>query len=318
MAKSLSGPKRIALLRQSTNPDIIAFIAKVDAATTRREVNRLNNETTDIPNVRNMEEIGGETVLWTLFDLCRAKESEINRAEKQAARDAIAQKKNEQDAKKESIQKIYKRYVDMPVLKAVLDQVSGVFHKQLKDWTISRYTPMVQKYFTDGMFNLERPTRETSNGNRDYYAKMEVYNTKIASVARFMLTPINEGKLSPRWEQILDKYAHTMADDIVNEFRFKLAMKLGAVIDAKGGAEIVVKGYVDHHTIDMKFPDGSSFRIKTQQVLAVSCKGKLFARYPTTFHNVRFEDGTKLAKPSAGRMRDAFGIDAKLEVEAKD
>ena len=90
-------------------------------------------------------------------------------------------------------------------------------------------------------------------------------------------------------------------------------MKLGAVIDRKGAAEVKVMGYVDHHMIYMGFADGSSFEIKTQQVIAVSCKGNVFARYPTTFHHVTFADGTKMAKPSAGKLQEEFGIDADLD-----
>ena len=60
--------------------------------------------------------------------------------------------------------------------------------------------------------------------------------------------------------------------------------------------------------MSLKFPDGSSFIVKTQQVISRSILGKIFARYPTTFHDITFSDGTKVKSPSVTSMQKEFGV----------
>ena len=73
------------------------------------------------------------------------------------------------------------------------------------------------------------------------------------------------------WGKVIEYYANKTAQDTIDGFKYKMTLKLGAVIDKKGGAEIKVTGStVDHNSLWFKFPDGSSFEIRTQQVISIS------------------------------------------------
>jgi hypothetical protein len=115
--------------------------------------------------------------------------------------------------------------------------------------------------------------------------------------------------LRPDWKEYIDKKATDYATLIVDRWKNKMALKLGEVIERKGGA--TVKSTSDdlfHHDLFFKFDDGAAFRVNTQQVWARSKLGNIFTRYPTTFHDVKFKDGKFMKIPSAEKMQDEFGI----------
>lgn len=79
-----TGPQRVMVLRTMDMPGLQQFIADVDAATTKKELNALNNSMYErIPDLRgNKTQIGDLDLFWTVHDLLGGKEREIGKREK--------------------------------------------------------------------------------------------------------------------------------------------------------------------------------------------------------------------------------------------
>jgi hypothetical protein len=116
---------RIAQVRNSSVPEIQAFIKELDKATTRKDIYILQNKIYDIPGIREMNHGDAwETFGYTLSDMCNAKERELNKiykATKAAERATVKQEKVEAG------QRMVARansYMELPALKDTLDQAS--------------------------------------------------------------------------------------------------------------------------------------------------------------------------------------------------
>lgn len=297
----MANRQQIEEIRKLTDPGVVEFLRRLDIATTRKEVYRINHDMYEIiPGLRDMKVGKKEDVLaYLLSDLCNKRESEINRAERDAKKAAREQKETEKKEKKAATDTKIKRILAQPELKKALDPICKKFYDAIVDSITERYSKMVARYFTDGEFNLPRPGR---GANRFEYTS---YQNTVAE-----LSPLMEmSKLRNAWKTIVKKIAEETAQLNIDIFKAKLAMKLGNVIEEKGGATVKGSGSVLNYELYFEFKDKSSFKVKTQQVLSHSTLGKLFARYPTTFHNVVFKDGSKMATPSSAKMQKEFGID---------
>lgn len=313
-ATMLSGPKRIALLRQTSDPNIQRYIAMVDAAKDKKELQAIDAYEV-IPDLRgNKTQIGGLDLYWTVGDLYRTKEAELNRAIKAREREMIDAKKADQQQKKTAVADKIQRGLNNPVLKNALDRIGADFHAQIKTGLMERDASAVERYFVDGRFTLEDPGWRSG-----YEGELErrSYNNAVERVRPFI--DIKEpdiydrnGKrkitLKTTWPTISERLADMHAAAIVEKWKHKMSLKLGEVIDRKGGATIKVEGTIGHEHMDFTFADGSSFDMKTQQVWSRSKLGKDFCRFPTTFHNVKFIDGTFMKVPSSEKMQAEFGI----------
>lgn len=313
----MTGPKRIALLRQMQDPDVQRFIAMVDAAQSEKEL-RTIDQYAIIPGLGQRPEMIGDVQLyWAVGELHHAKEAELRREVKARERAAIDARKAERQQKKDVVTAKIRHGLSNPVLKAALDKIGDGFHAQLKARIVEQETAMVERYFTDGVFNLVDPDPYGMKGRdpvirteRDEYRrvrqmlmwffKRDVNNTYSERE--------NSNVLVDNWKEVIDAHGQRYADGIVDSWKAKMSMKLGEVIDRKGGADIQLKGQLWNEYMSFAFADGSSFDMKTQQVYARSKLGTEFVRFPTTFHNVRFVDGTAMAKPSSNKMQDEFGI----------
>ena len=310
----LSGPKRIAILRQSQDPNIQRYIAMVDAAASLKDLNAIDAYDI-IPNLRGYpEQIGGVDMYWTVGDFHDAKEAELRREIKARERAAIDAVKADRAEKKATVAAKIEHGLNNPVLKSALDRIGADFHTQIKTGLMERDAAMVQRYFVDGRFTLEDPGWRS--GYEGELARRS-YNDAVERVRSFINIKEPEGYNSNRkreitlktnWPAISDSRAEMNAAAIVEKWKHKMSLKLGEVIDRKGGATIEVQGTIGHEHMDFTFADGSSFDMKTQQVWSRSKLGKDFCRFPTTFHNVKFIDGTFMKIPSSERMQVEFGI----------
>lgn len=291
---------RIIQVRISTVPEITLWISKLDAATTRREIYKLQDSIYDIPGIREMNHgESWETFGSTLYDMSYAKEREINKAEKEAKAAQRAKEKQEKEEAEQRITARANRYMELPALKEALDRTTVGFYNNIVRWVSERFNRNLPFIFDDnGTVILEYPKHADKYAHARYeYLKQMMY--------QFLGT---DRKRIPDWQEKIQKEAEKAAKAEVDGFKHKMALKLGAVIDKKGGAEIRVIGEtVDSNSIWFKFPDGSSFEIRTQQVLSHSVLGKLFARYPSTFHSVVDHEGQKMSNPSAARLQIEFG-----------
>jgi hypothetical protein len=57
----------------------------------------------------------------------------------------------------------------------------------------------------------------------------------------------------------------------------------------------------------VSFADGSEFTVRNKVITNTSSAGKWFYQYPTTFHDVKLADGSKLEAPSEEKMVKVFG-----------
>lgn len=294
---------RIAQVRASSVPEIQEFVKELDQATTRKEIYGLEHRIYDIPGIREMKHGSDwDTFGYTLSDMCSAKESELNKIYKATkAAERLATKKEKAEAT-ERLTARANRYMELPALKSALDQISIGFYNDIVKWVSESLIRNLSCIYDDnGKFILE----QTGHKTKADYAR---YQFLIQLSFRFR--EYNPNILSNRradWKEEVKRQAEKQAQDTVDSFKYKMALKLGAVIDAKGGAEIKVVGStVTDNSLWFKFPDGSSFEIRTQQVLSVSVLGKLFARYPSTFHSVVDHESHRMVSPSANKMQTEF------------
>lgn len=101
-------------------------------------------------------------------------------------------------------------------------------------------------------------------------------------------------------------------------FLHKNALKLSSLLDKKGNLTSIdvlpgvpVKLHNGAGTLtsimQVKFADGAEFTVRNKVIINSSSAGKQFYQYPTTFHDVKLADGTKLESPSEEKMVKVFG-----------
>lgn len=296
---------RIIQVRISAVPEITLWISKLDSATTRKEIYQLQDSIYNIPGIREMNHAGcvWETFSYTLSDMCTAKISELIKIEKAAK---AAQRAKDKQEKEEADQRVVaraNRYMELPALKDALDQVSVGFYDYIVRWVTNDLILKLRDiYDNDGKFILQ----QIGHSKADYARYQSLLQLSFRYREYSSITTLSNRRAD--WEEVVHNQAKKTAQDTIDGFKHKMALKLGAVIDKKGGAEIKVIGStVDNNSLWFKFPDDSSFEIRTQQVISISVLGKMFARYPSTFHSVIDHEGQKMINPSATRLQIEFG-----------
>lgn len=103
-----------------------------------------------------------------------------------------------------------------------------------------------------------------------------------------------------------DKAADQIAKHFVSKNLYKLAplLKMKPLKEIKVYDVTVARGAV-HSTMSFTFEDASSFVVQNKIVYGVSKYGTWFARYPTTFHNVKIK-GEPMKSPSEDRVYKEF------------
>jgi hypothetical protein len=127
------------------------------------------------------------------------------------------------------------------------------------------------------------------------------------------------------WAKGVEELAESNVALTFRHFTEKNVEKLGAIIELKGNGtpkrniiDATVRGNVLVTRMTFAFADGSSFEVMNQIVHQYSPLGRPFARFPTTFHDVRLADGSKLAGPSELLMKTVFvGVEATPEDECR-
>ncbi len=289
------------LKANAKNPKVKEWIEKLYTTTSIGDIQRMNHWK-DI----GKEDIGGlipgtdESISSTLYDMKNQRESEVRRAEKDAAKAVLQAKRDAKAAEKQSVADTITKYLKNPALKKALEGVGEEFWKEIYESAIQYFHTIIGHNFTDDMFNTPRPDF------KDYRAR-EIYDRKRNESAPFIATG---GKLRPDAYDVAEKMSKENADLVVTRWVNKMAIKIGVVIERKGGAEVKKVGGMYNHAVYLKFEDGSRFIIATQQVISRSKLGTVFARYPSTFHEVYDHNGVKMVSPSAEKMEKVFGLDS--------
>jgi hypothetical protein len=97
-----------------------------------------------------------------------------------------------------------------------------------------------------------------------------------------------------------------------DEFIFKVIEKIAPIVETKGnlaGArEVSNTIHVGRLSgmLEVEFADGASFAVDNNVVYSHSERGRQFARFPLTFHNVILPGGGRMKQPSEERMHEIF------------
>ena len=119
--------------------------------------------------------------------------------------------------------------------------------------------------------------------------------------------------LNDNADEYLQKEAKQITQDMIDKFVLKNTNKLAEILTKKNNLKSVAlrgantsRGTIEG-TLGLEFKDNSSFIVNSKLVYSYSVKGTPFSRYPTTFHNVRFPDGTRMTgRASEARMKEEF------------
>lgn len=127
-----------------------------------------------------------------------------------------------------------------------------------------------------------------------------------------------ELKRKPTADGYPAREAATARKIIEEAFLYKNALKLSSLLDAKGnltaidvlpGVPVRLHNGAGTLTSEMKvsFADGSCFNVRNKVIINTSSAGRQFYQYPTTFHDVKLADGSRLEAPSEEKMIKVFG-----------
>ena len=128
-----------------------------------------------------------------------------------------------------------------------------------------------------------------------------------------------EVKLDPSKKDYPKTEAKAQRDGIEKRYLAKNIKKLSHVIDLKGNLSNIDEMPYRKPTISgnmsttlesgfiFEFADSSEFKVVNKIVTKYSYTGKPFEQFPTTFHDVKFPDGSKMKSPSEEKMVKEFG-----------
>lgn len=125
-------------------------------------------------------------------------------------------------------------------------------------------------------------------------------------------------KIDPDKKDFAKTDAKSQRDNIELRYLAKNIKKLSHVVDLKGNLskietleyrkpKIASGGGTLESGFKFIFADGSEFTVINKIVTKYSYTGTRFEQFPTTFHDVKFPDGTKMKMPSEEKMVKEFG-----------
>jgi hypothetical protein len=111
--------------------------------------------------------------------------------------------------------------------------------------------------------------------------------------------------------QKIEAQATREIDIFLSSYIIKNVKKLSALVGKKPLKGIkTIRATAGSHTIDSElffdFEDGSSFYVINKAVFVQNQAGTQFMRFPTTFHDVKMSDGTKMKMPSEEKMNKVW------------
>jgi hypothetical protein len=130
----------------------------------------------------------------------------------------------------------------------------------------------------------------------------------------YQITERNNGEwsASANSDSLIATEAAKRADAIREHFVYKNLEKIDSILESKGdfdaikiiGRTVSLGGL--EGSFLLTFKDGARFEITNSVVYSVSKLGNPFLRFPLTFHNVVFGNGTRMKMPSEEKMNAEF------------
>lgn len=112
--------------------------------------------------------------------------------------------------------------------------------------------------------------------------------------------------LEDDWKERLTKRLHAVAAEILIGFQMKMVEKIGAILkNREDVASVETFGTTQSGCFIIRFTNEDSFTVQNNIIINVSCKGKLFNQFPTTFGNIK-KGGEVFKKKSEKWMKENF------------
>ncbi|MBW3243418.1 hypothetical protein KUV57_12160 [Epibacterium sp. DP7N7-1] len=171
-----------------------------------------------------------------------------------------------------------------------LDPQEGT--KRIRNFSPYEYSRQIGK--GEPRPDLRRPLEALTKDRYDTDRKVIVYEAK------------------PDAPEIMKDRAKTQAKEICAAFIERNLVKLASIVEAKGNFDSIeiIGRQVNPAGMDGRlrvgFDDGASFEARTSAVWSHSVLGKLFTRFPVTFHDVIVPGGDMTRKMSEQEMNEVF------------
>lgn len=215
----------------------------------------------------------------------------------------------DKEAAADNKQRVMLGHDDVERVRHALEQITDDLKQDLYKNNLSWLTRLVDKWVDQYIPGNEKtePYEFYASSNPLGYMMLQRVTKRTG---RYL---DQEFELNPDYKTYLEKEATNITQDMINKFVYKNTQKLAEILVLKGGLKTVTLQHAStdsgtiEGTLSLKFKDGSSFIVTSGLVWSWSKHGKQFTRYPTTFHNVIFPDGTRMhGRASEARMKDEF------------
>lgn len=191
------------------------------------------------------------------------------------------------------------------LIKEAMEEIAGGVHSQVFEQHKARQLRAVKLYD-------ERVTELPEGTNRSPHRVMRDYPEYASLLTRLYQSDwrtktylrVND------FDDLIDKNATKEADMVRDVFVHKQVSKLPAIATALGDLKSI-KGHLNlrgriEASLRLEFEQGASFNVNTKVVFSTSVYGKVFPRYPTTFHDVIDKNGEEVGKMLSEDEMHAF------------
>jgi hypothetical protein len=195
---------------------------------------------------------------------------------------------------------------------ALLEQVTERSYENLKAQLNAHYHNGLKTFLEAQAEDAKLSPYDFFVGQRRYFADYDLYTVVEKVRGEYQSSNKYVAQDAKAVARIFLKQATEVADEFRMAFVHKNFAKIASIVDGK---KVAYKGVARSHTVsltglegtfDFTFKDGSSFTVVNKVVQARSVNGKLFHRWPLTFHEVVLPNGERMGKPSQERMNTVF------------
>lgn len=266
--------KALALQKQGDHPALKRYI-------------ELMNEF--MPLHLAQKELKGMIVAKKAAAVSKEKEAETEKKFQAGHKDVKKVKKVLTDITKQLYDKVYKsnlQYI-MSVIDHFWTRYDPAQHRKTNNYAINARNPFHRdivnlsiKPYPGGSKHINDPDKKDTK---------KAINEKAEAFAKRMT------------DEVLDHFINKQTAKLADILTQKNNLKIIELIDARTGSGVV------EGLLKLAFKDGSSFHVNNKVVWGTSKLGKVFHRFPTTFHQVVMPTGERMkGAASEARMRSEF------------
>jgi hypothetical protein len=200
----------------------------------------------------------------------------------------------------------------------LLDQVYSSLHAKLAEAHLEHlhqlkteydsWVPVEGKNATRCAWNVW-PSKSSGSESANYFRNSE----KRSTFSKFLVrepghNPHPSYTIIEDFETKVIAAAREFAALVLQGYVLKLQRKLDEVWKSKELTKAELSGGLNYQWLKFEFADGSRFLVHNDVVHKFSSRGRPFAQFPTTFHDVVLADGTRMKNPSEAKMKKEFAL----------